>query len=115
MVKLCAGAWSSVQLAQLAAYTLVRLRQLRFQARQLRGAAADELELTVEMAEGLAQELTAALGVDIVSPQLGADRGAGVLGGEQRLELLERYPEQLFQAQHLAQALDLGLGVYSRC
>ena len=63
------------------------------------------------MPERLAEQLAQALGVDVVSPQLGADRGPCILGGEQRLRWIERYPEQVLQAHHLAQALDLVLGV----
>ena len=51
------------------------------------------------------------LGVDVLAAQLGAHLGARLLGGEQRLELLEGDAEQVLQAHHLAQPLDLGLRV----
>ena len=57
------------------------------------------------------EQLAAALGVDVLAAQLRAHLRARLLGGEQRLELLERDAEQVLQAHHLAQALDLGLGV----
>jgi len=44
----------------------VCLTQLGFQARQLRRATADELELTVDVTERLAQQLAPARRVDIV-------------------------------------------------
>ncbi len=46
-------------------------------------------------------------GSHVVAAQLRAHLGAGLLGGEQRLELLEGDPEEALQAHHLAQALDL--------
>ena len=93
---------------------LARLRvsqQLVLELRQLVGAVANELELAVDVAERLAEQLAAALGVDVVATQLRAHLGARLLGAEQRLELVERHAEQLFQADQLAQTLDLGVGV----
>ena len=42
---------------------------------------------------------------------LAAQRGAGALGLDQLLQLLQRDAEQVLQAQQLGQALDVGLGV----
>src|ERR1700691_3630027 len=100
-----------VELAQLAAHALAGLAELALELGEFAGAVLDELELAVDVAEGLLEQRAAALGVDVVAAQLGAHRGAGLLGGEQRLELLERDAEQALEAHHLAQALDLGLGV----
>ena len=100
-----------VELADLAPHALARLGQLVLQPRELAGAVAHELELAVDVPERLAEQLAAALGVDVLAAQLRAHLGARLLGGEQRLQLLQRDAEQVFQAHHLAQALDLGVAV----
>ena len=51
------------------------------------------------------------VGVDVLAAQLRAHLRPCLLGCLQRLELLQRHAEQVFQAHHLAQALDLGVGV----
>jgi hypothetical protein len=61
----------------------------------------DELELAVDMAERLGQQLAAALGMDVVTTQLRTYGRAGLLGGEQVLELVKRDSEKLLQAHHL--------------
>ncbi len=50
-----------LQLAELATHALARLAQLVLELSQLAGAAADELELAVDVAERLLQQLAAAL------------------------------------------------------
>ena len=50
---------------------------------------ADERQLALDMAEGLIQELPTAIAVDVLTAQLGAHLGARLLGGQQRLELLQ--------------------------
>src|SRR5262249_33839993 len=49
----------------------------------------------------------------IPAAQLRPHGRSGILGGEQRFELFERHPEELFQAHHLAQPLHLLLAVES--
>ncbi len=73
-----------VELADLAPHALARLRQLVLELRELADALADELELAVDVAERLLEQLAAALWVDVVAAQLGAHLGARLLGGEQR-------------------------------
>jgi hypothetical protein len=79
--------------------------------RELGGAVADELELALDVAVGLGEQRPAALRVDVLAAQLGANLGTGVLGGEQFLQLLHGHAEELFQAHHLAQPLDLLVAV----
>src|ERR1700683_2224785 len=68
---------------------------------------AHELELAIDMAERLDQQLAPAGGVDVVAAQLRAHLRAGLLGGEQRLELVERDAEQVLEAHDLGDALHL--------
>ena len=63
------------------------------------------------MPERLLEDLAAAVLVGVALAPLGAQRGAGLLGLEQRLELLEAEAEQLLEAQGVAEALDVGLVV----
>ena len=56
---------------------------------QLSGAVAHELELAIDMAEGLLQELALTRGFDVRAAQLCAHLRAGLLGGEQGLQLLQ--------------------------
>ena len=72
---------------------------------------AHELELAVDVAERLAEQLAPPAGIDVVAAQLRAHLRARLLGGEQRLQLLQRDAEQVLQAHHLAQPLDLGVRV----
>ena len=80
------------RISQLASHALARLGQLCAQAWRAPRAMLDELELAVDVPERLLQQLTAALWFDVLAPQLGAHRGAGLLGGEQRPQLLQRSP-----------------------
>src|SRR5580692_10433876 len=82
------GGWTA-PFAQLAAHPRAGLAQLLLELRQLGGAVLDELQLAVDVAERLFQELLAALGVDVFATQLRAYNRAGLLGREQRLELVE--------------------------
>src|ERR1700689_730497 len=68
---------------------------------------ANERQLAVDMAERLDQQLAPAGGVDVVAAQLRAPLRAGLLGGEQRLELVERDAEQVLEAHDLRDALHL--------
>src|SRR6267378_4216864 len=72
---------------------------------------ADQLELSVDVPERLGEQLATALGIDVVTTQLGAHLRAGLLGSQERLELLERDAEQVLQAHDLPDSLHLGLGV----
>ena len=47
---------------------------------ELAGAVADQLQLAVDVAERLVQQLAAALGVDVVALQLSAHLGTRLLG-----------------------------------
>src|ERR1700761_9681719 len=100
-----------VELADPALHALARVAQLGFELGELAGAMAYELELAVEVAERFAEQLAAAHRIDVLALQLSAHVGARLLDAEQRLELLEGDAEQLFQTHHVAQPLDLGVGV----
>ena len=62
-------------------------------------AAADQLELAVDVPERLLEDLAAAVLAGIALAPLGAQLGAGLLGLEQRLQLVEAEAEQLLEAQ----------------
>ena len=64
-------------------------------------AAADQLELAVDVPERLLEDLAAAALVGVALAPLGAQLGAGLLGLEQRLQLVEAEAEQLLEAQRV--------------
>src|SRR3954471_21038397 len=78
---------------------------------EVRAAGAHQLELALDVAERLLEDLAATALVRVALEPLGAQRGARLLGLEQRLELVEAEAEQLLEAQGVAEALDVGLVV----
>src|SRR5262249_36623206 len=71
-----------VDLADLALGALARLAELVLELRELDGAVAHELELTVDVAERLHEQLAAAVRVDILAAQLRAHLRARLLGAK---------------------------------
>src|SRR5207253_4154050 len=80
--------------------------ELLLEALEREPARAHELELRRDVVQRLVQDLgtTAAGGAGV---PLAAQRGARVLGLDDRLQLLERHAEQLAQADQLEEALDV--------
>src|SRR4051794_23156405 len=106
-----ARARRSAVLGQPPAQVRALVAQLALQALDLRAAAGDQRELALDMAEGLVEDLAAALRAGAGVVPLVAQRGAGLLRLEQVAQLLEADAEQLLEAQGLAQALDVVLAV----
>src|ERR1035437_4740354 len=88
-----------------------RLGELALEAGELGCAVAHELELAVDVTQRLREQLAPTVLRDVLTAQLGAHLRAGVLGGQERLQLIEADAQQILQAHHVAQALELGLGV----
>src|SRR3954452_4305579 len=84
--------------------------ELGLEPGDLVAAVADELELAVEVAQRLGEDLAAARGI-VDGAELAPQRRPRLLGLDQLLELLERDAEKLAQAQQLAQALDVLVAV----
>ena len=76
----------------------------RFERVDVLPAAAHQLELAVDVAERLLEDLAAAAGARVALAPLGAQRGARLLGLEQRLELVEAEAEQLLEAEGVAES-----------
>src|SRR5207248_5963549 len=100
----CCG--SSSQLLQLALGAAARGGQLALEAVELLAAVGDQLELTVEVAKGGLEYPALGRG-PLRALELLAQGGAGVLGGQELAQLVERDPEQVAQAQDLAHAFDV--------
>jgi hypothetical protein len=99
-----------VDLVQTAAYPLEALDQITFERIDVRAPRADERQLALEVPERLAQQALAV--ARILGPaELLAQGRARVLGGHELAQLVERDPENVLEAQDLAQALDVGLVV----
>src|SRR4051794_10684854 len=99
-----------VELALARAHPAAACDQLGLEPGDLVAAVADELELPVQVAQRLGEDLAAARRV-VDSAELAPQRRAGLLRLDQLLELLERDAEQLAQAQQLAQALHVLVAV----
>src|SRR3954454_9744097 len=74
-------------------------------------ACAQQLELALDMAQGLVEDDPAPALVDVAGRPLGAQRRSRILRLDEGLELVERHTEQFLQLHHVAQALDIAVVV----
>src|SRR5205807_6158432 len=106
------AAFSGLDSPQQVTHAPLLLRQLLLQAIKFLLPRPNQLELPRDMPKRLAEDVRARGGVGVLrAPPLRSKCRARIFGFDQLLELVERQPEQLLQAQDLLEPLDIRLVV----